>query len=81
MHTTVRTALELVHELWAERPQTCCPCVRHDEEGCWCASPTLTEGAERVDRYLPCNAARLQLWCLTEPQYTRCHFYSVSDVG
>jgi hypothetical protein len=78
MHTTARTALELIHELWANRPQTCCPYVKHGERGCWCASPALPELA---DRYAPCDTARLQLWCLTEEHYTRCHFYPAGDRG
>jgi hypothetical protein len=30
------TALELIHDLWAERPQTCCLYVKHGERGCYC---------------------------------------------
>ena len=80
MNTTARTALELIHELWAERPRACCPYVRHDERGCWCASPGLPEAAASADRYMPCDTASLQLWCLTEADYTRCLFYPAGDV-
>jgi hypothetical protein len=76
MHTTARTALDLIHELWAERPHTFCPYVRHDARGCFCTSPRLREGS---DRYMPCDTASLQLWCLTETDYTRCCLYPAGD--
>jgi hypothetical protein len=78
MHTAPRTALDLIHELWAERSHTCCPYVRHSERGCWCGSPTLSGIA---DRYAPCDTASLQLWCLVEGHYTRCLFYPAGDAG
>jgi len=77
MNTTARTALELIHELWAERPRACCPYVRHGERGCWCASPALLKGA---DAYGPCDHASLQLWCLTEQRYTKCCLWPAGDV-
>src|SRR5262249_36354258 len=70
------TPLELIDELWAELPHAC-PYVNHDERGCFCLSPTLPEEAER---YTPCDTASLQLWCLDEERYTRCHFYPGGDV-
>jgi hypothetical protein len=75
--TTPRTALELIDELWSQRPESCCPYVRHSERGCWCASPTLPEGA---DRYSPCDTASLRLWCITEDHSPRCIFYPAGDV-
>jgi hypothetical protein len=70
------TALELIDELWTEH-QHACPYVRHDDCGCYCASPALPAGA---DPHGPCDTASLQLWCLTEVDYTRCHFYPAGDV-
>jgi hypothetical protein len=81
MHTAARTALELVHELWTERPQTCCPYVKHGEYGCWCASPALPEDGDSDDRRVPCDTASLQLWCLTEVDYTRCLSCPAGDGG
>ena len=66
----------VVHELWADRQQAC-PYVRHDERGCFCVSPSLPEVA---DRYMPCDTASLQLWCLTEADYTKCCLYPAGDV-
>jgi hypothetical protein len=72
-----RVTLELVHELWRDRPAGCCPYVRHDERGCYCTSPGLpVEG----DRYMVCDTASLQLWCLDGDHYTRCHFWPAGDV-
>jgi hypothetical protein len=34
-----------------------------------------------VGQYSPCDTASLQLWCLTEDHYTRCHFFPAGDVG
>jgi hypothetical protein len=70
------TALDLIDELWADH-QHACPYLRHDEHGCFCASPALPEGS---DRSTPCDTASLQLWCLTESDYTRCHFWPAGDV-
>jgi hypothetical protein len=70
-------ASTLIHDLWANRPHTCCGYVRHSERGCWCASPTLPELA---DRYAPCDVYSAQIWCLTEDHYTRCHLYPAGDV-
>jgi hypothetical protein len=50
MHTTTRIALELIHELWAKRPQSVCPYVRHSERGCFCTSPRMPAGG---DPYIP----------------------------
>jgi hypothetical protein len=72
------TALELIDELWAERPQVCCPYVRHDERGCFCTSPRLLAGG---DSYMPCEAVPLQLWCLTREHYPKCCLYPVGDIG
>ena len=77
MHTTARTALELVHELWAERPHTCCPFMRHDERGCYCTSPQIPEWG---DSYGPCDTASLQVFCLTETHYSKCIIYPAGDV-
>jgi hypothetical protein len=71
------TALDLIDELWAEH-QHACPYLRHDERGCFCTSP-ITHGS--VDPYMPCDTASLQLWCLTEAEYTKCCLYPAGDVG
>lgn len=70
------TALKLVHELWAEHEHAC-PYVRHDQAGCYCASPALPAGG---DRYMPCDTASVQLRCLTEAEYTKCMLYPAGDV-
>jgi hypothetical protein len=71
------TALELVNELWNEHTEPCCPYLRHNEDGCYCTSPTLPVGA---DRSMPCDHFSLQLFCLTEADYTRCIVYPAGDV-
>jgi hypothetical protein len=78
MNTAPRTALELIHELWAECPQTCCPYIRHDERGCYCTSPRLPAGG---DPYMPCELVPLRLWCLTQEHYPKCCLYPAGDVG
>jgi hypothetical protein len=70
------TALQLVHELWAEH-QHACPYVRHDEAGCYCTSPEFPADG---DPYGPCGYASLQLWCLTEARYTTCLLYPAGDM-
>jgi hypothetical protein len=77
MNTIARITLELVHELWDQRPQTVCPYVRHSNRGCWCASPQMPKG---TDAYMPCESASLQLWCLTEQHYTKCCLWPAGDV-
>ncbi len=74
--TVPMTALTLIHELWTDHQHTC-PYVRHGEHGCSCASPTLPEGG---DRRMPCDVYSLQLWCLTESDYTKCCFWPAGDV-
>jgi hypothetical protein len=71
------TPLALIHELWTDR-QHACPYLRHDERGCFCTSPALPDGG---DPFMPCDTASLQIWCLTDDHYTRCHFYPAGDVG
>jgi hypothetical protein len=84
VHTTqttedavARTALELIHELWADH-QHACPYVRHDEHGCFCTSPALPEDA---DGRMVCDVYSVQLWCLTDVDYTRCCLCPAGDVG
>ena len=74
------TALGHIHEPRAEREHAS-PYVRYAKRGCLRTSPALPEGADSTDRYLPCDHASLQLWCLTEADYTRCLFYPAGDVG
>jgi hypothetical protein len=69
------TALELVHELWADH-QHACPYVRHDEHGCFCTSPAMPDQA---DPYMPCDTASLQLWCLAAENYTKCCLWPAGD--
>jgi hypothetical protein len=69
------TALELVHELWNER-QHACPYLAHDEQGCYCRSPTFPQLG---DRYMPCDYASMQIYCLDGDHYTRCHFWPAGD--
>jgi hypothetical protein len=77
MNTAPRTALELIDELWAERPQQVCPFVRHGARGCSCASPRMPEWGDPSG---PCDHASLRLFCLTEADYTRCMLYPAGDV-
>ena len=77
MNTTARTALELVHELWAEHEHAC-PYLRHNDSGCYCTSPQTPEWG---DPYGPCDHASLQLFCLTEGHYSKCILYPAGDAG
>lgn len=70
------TALTLIHELWTNH-EYACPYLRHDERGCYCTSPRMRDS---VDPYMPCNPESLQLWCLTEGDYTKCCLYPAGDV-
>jgi hypothetical protein len=70
------TALDLIDVLWADH-QHACPYLRHDERGCFCTSPMMRDSA---DPYMPCDTASLQLWCLTEAEYTKCYLWPAGDV-
>jgi hypothetical protein len=76
MIDTASVSLPLIHELWRDHEHAC-PYVRHDEHGCYCTSPTLPDAA---DRFMVCDVYSIQLWCLTEEHYTRCHFWPAGDV-
>jgi hypothetical protein len=67
---TESVALPLIHELTAAH-QRACPYLRHNEHGCYCTSPQLPAGG---DPYMACDVYSLQIWCLVEDHYTRCHF-------
>ena len=71
-----RTALALIHELWAVH-QHACPYVRHDDRGCYCRSPKMPPAG---DPYMPCDVYSVQLWCLTEDHYTKCMLWPAGDV-
>ena len=71
-----RTALALIHELWADHKHAC-PYVRHDEHGCFCASPAMPVSD---NPYMPCDVYSVQLWCLTESHYPKCMLYPAGDV-
>ena len=73
---TQSVALELIHELYAERLYTCCPYLRHDERGCYCASPAVPKW---WDAYMPCDVYSVQLWCLTATHYTKCCLWPAAD--
>ena len=75
-HAPGRTALDLIHELWTNHEYGC-PYLRHNDRGCFCTSPALPEGA---DGYMPCDMYSIQLWCLTETDYTKCCIYPAGDV-
>ena len=75
MIDTKSVALPLIHELWRDH-QHACPYVRHDERGCYCTSPRLPAIG---GPYTPCGTASLQLWCLTEDNYTKCCLWSAED--
>jgi hypothetical protein len=70
------TPLAFIHELWRDH-QHACPYLRHDEQGCYCTSPGLRAQA---DRYMVCDHASLQIWCLTEDHYTKCCLWPAGDV-
>jgi hypothetical protein len=70
------TPLELIHELWDEHTEPCCPYLRHESRGCHCASPRLPVGG---DPCMPCDTASLQLFCLTGADYTKCCLCPVGD--
>jgi hypothetical protein len=72
------TPVELVHELWHDHTEPCCPYLRHNEDGCYCRSPRLPAGG---DPYILCDYASLQTWCTDAQNYTRCHFWPAGDVG
>jgi hypothetical protein len=48
------TSLELIHELWNDH-QYACPYLRHDEHGCFCASPAMPASG---DPYTPAMFTR-----------------------
>jgi hypothetical protein len=78
MTDTESIALPLIQELWAEHEHRHhCPYVRHDDKGCYCTSPRLPAGA---DRFMVCDIYSVQIWCLDEDHYTRCHFWPAGDV-
>jgi hypothetical protein len=64
--------LDLVDELWtASTPDTRCPHLTHDGQGCLCRSPACPEDGRR----LVVDHLSMQLWCLDEERYQLCHFY------
>jgi hypothetical protein len=76
MIDTASIALPLIHELWSAHEHAG-PYVHHDDNGCFCTSPTLPDCA---DRSMVCDVYSIQIWCLTEEHYTRCHFYPAGGV-
>jgi len=60
------TALDLIHELWVDH-QHACPYLRHDEGSCFFTGPMMRDA---VAPYMPCHTASLQLWCLTDANWS-----------
>jgi hypothetical protein len=66
----------IIEELFAKADLTrCCPNIRRDSEGPYCAIQ-LKEGEPiSEERRMVCDVASLQLWCLDPDRYNRCVVY------